>query len=137
MDLSLQENNIESGGKSITTPYTLESGQSADETTAYFVLEHAPDSCSAYPADGVCTFTNISAAVDGKVVTPEWKAVQQLKKCDSVATIVNPETIKFTWKTVGEEKTVASTPSRFAPTPVKWGFGREGASLPSVGSPQT
>merc|ERR1712072_54331 len=56
-------------GKVITTPYTIERRQTADETMAYFVLEHAPNSCAAYPPDGICTFTDISIAVDNAIVT--------------------------------------------------------------------
>lgn len=103
----------------------------------YFVLEHAPDSCAAYPSDGVCTFTNIDLAVDGAPVTPKWTAVQQLKKCNSIATVVDAATIKFTWETVGSDAAVNTTTTAAAVSTIraptaKWGHGNEGAPLPSL-----
>eukprot|EP00944_MAST-04C_sp_MAST-4C-sp1_P010416 g10416.t1 len=86
---------IAADGKSITTNYKILPAQGdKNESVAYFVLEHQPLFCAAYPSDGVCTFENIYIEVDGKAVTPDWKAEQEDPKCDSKATIVNPETIK-------------------------------------------
>lgn len=88
---------IASNGQSVTTKYTLLKAQHLNESTAYFVLEHQPNTCRAYPADGVCTFSNIAVAVDGQTVTPQWTAAQEKPACSSKATIVDPATIKFTW----------------------------------------
>jgi hypothetical protein len=85
-------------GKSITTNYKLESGQTSEETVGYIVLEHQPLFCSAYPADGVCTFTDIKVEVEGKLVeNASWTAFQEQPKCDSKATILNSSAVQFTW----------------------------------------
>lgn len=106
-------------GKTITTDYAIQSGQTATEQTAYFVLEHQPDSCSAYPSNGVATFTNISVAVDGQLVpAPAWQALDERPACSSKTTIVDPQTIKITWDPDAE----AREPSRkwtAAPRPVE------------------
>ena len=90
---------IASGGKSITTNYKILPQQGKKtESVAYFVLEHQPFLCSAYPTDGVCTFENIYVEVENKhVENPEWKSMQEQPKCNSKCEIVNNETIKFTW----------------------------------------
>jgi hypothetical protein len=113
-------------GKSISTDYKIERRQTAVESTVYFVLEHQPQTCKAYPADGVCTFENIHVAVDGAVVTPAWKAMQERPACNSLATVTDPNTIKFTWDAAADasNNTVASAsagiPKFF---PLKWGAG--------------
>merc|ERR1719231_345796 len=102
-------------GKKITTPYTLKRGQTLPESTAYFVLEHQPRTCKAYPTNGDCKFENIYVEVAGKPATPEWKAVQERPACNSKATVVDAKTIDFTWtnsgNTLGLEETRA---------PLKW-----------------
>lgn len=108
---------ISANGKTITTPYTLESAQTGNESTAYFVLEHQPSNCAAYPADGSMTFDNIYLEVDGKQVkNPAWKAKQEQPACSSASSIVNSETIKFTWDP-------SSSDTASPPLPAKWGFG--------------
>jgi hypothetical protein len=108
-------------GKSITTDYELESGQSSVESMAYFVLEHQPDSCDAYPADGECTFTDVTVEVEGSVVSsPKWVAKQEQPACDSKATVVDPHTLKFTWNPNSSNS--GSGAARDA-VPAKWGFG--------------
>merc|ERR1711907_191702 len=112
--------------KVISTEYSLERRQHANETTAYFVLEHAPETCDAYPPSGVCTFQDIAMEVDGKPATPEWKSVQGASyMCKSKATIVDSKTIKFTWDatdTAGIKDNAANSTAsvRF---PSKWGWG--------------
>jgi hypothetical protein len=103
-------------GKSISTTYALESAQTQTEQTAYFVLEHQPSNCRAYPADGVATFTNISVAVDNKPVpAPQWQALQQRPACSSQAVIEDPATIKFTW-----DPTAATQPASTPPLRKSW-----------------
>ena len=46
-------------GRSISTPYSLLKGQTTAETTAYFVLEHTPEKCSALSAAGKMSFNNV------------------------------------------------------------------------------
>jgi hypothetical protein len=84
-------------GKSITTSYTIETKQTATESQAFFVLEHQPRTCAAYPTNGVCTFENIVLTVDNAVVTPSWTAQTYKPACDSQVKIVDPKTITFTW----------------------------------------
>jgi hypothetical protein len=117
-DMFIQSNQT---GKSITTNYKLLRNQHANETTAYFVLEHQPDLCSAYPSDGVCTFENIKLEVEGQVIdNVPWKAAQEQPACDSKATIKDPETIEFTWSSsaVGAEQQKIDSSA-----PLKWGYG--------------
>ncbi len=59
---------IAANGQSVTTTYKLLKQQHLNESTAYFVLEHQPSTCRAYPTDGVCTFSNIAVAVDYQTV---------------------------------------------------------------------
>ena len=102
-------------GRSVTTNYKLEDAQSEVESIAYFVLEHQPDFCSAYPSDGECTFENVAVEVEGAVVqSPAWTSHQEQPKCNSKATVVDPHTLKFTWD-AGADQVVA---------PKKWGFGQ-------------
>ena len=56
-------------GKRATFNYRLQRKQHAPESTAYFVLEHQPDRCKAYPTDGEMSFENIYVEVDGKART--------------------------------------------------------------------
>ena len=102
-------------GKSVTTNYKLQAAQTEVESVAYFVLEHQPDWCAAYPSDGVCIFENVQVAVEGKTVeSPTWTAHQEQPKCNSKATVVDPHTLKFTWD-AGSDAQVA---------PKKWGYGQ-------------
>jgi len=85
-------------GKSISTTYELSSRQKGTEQTAYFVLEHQPRTCAAYPTNGVATFRNISIAVDHELVhSPKWQALDERPACNSKATILDPSTIQITW----------------------------------------
>jgi hypothetical protein len=75
-------------GNSVSMNYKLEKRQHKNESQAFFVLEHQPDTCKAYPASGVCTFSNIYLEVDGEEVTdPAWEAFQETPKCESKATV--------------------------------------------------
>mmetsp|Transcript_46837 Transcript_46837/g.101748 ORF Transcript_46837/g.101748 Transcript_46837/m.101748 type:complete len:262 (+) Transcript_46837:2-787(+) len=115
---------IEADGKSITTNYKIEAAQGkTPESVAYFVLEHQPDLCSAYPGSDVCTFENITVAVADKIVdSPTWEAKQEQPACKSEATIVDPHTIKFTWQASKEAETAGLPP--LGSFPNKWGTGR-------------
>ena len=88
---------ISSGDKTISTDYTLLRGQTGNESAIYFVLEHQPETCRAYPTSGECTFKDINVAVDGTTITPTWAANQEDPKCNSKAVVVDSKTIKFTW----------------------------------------
>lgn len=85
-------------GRTLTYNYKLESRQSANEATAYIVLEHQPSSCSQLPRDGGITFTDISVEVEGKkVASPKWTALQERPKCSSQAVVVDSATVKIEW----------------------------------------
>lgn len=103
--------------KTITTTYKLLPAQKGNESTAYFVLEHQPDACEAYPINGRCTFEDIYMEVDNKPVTPEWKAMQERPACDSKAVVVDSKTIKFSWIPTGPPANTA----QLAGAPPKWG----------------
>jgi hypothetical protein len=105
-------------GKTITTPYTLQKKQTLAESTAYFVLEHQPRTCKAYPASGDCKFENIYVEVAGKEVTPTWTAAHVENACNSEAVIVDSKTIDFTWDTKADAPTMASLLNITAPK--KW-----------------
>jgi hypothetical protein len=109
---------IASGGKSISTKYALKDQQTKPETTAYFVVEHQPMLCKAYPTSGV-TFQDIHVMVDDKLVAaPAWKAEQERPKCGSKAFVVGPQTIAFNWNTSATEGGVDSGDVPAAPP--KW-----------------
>lgn len=108
---------ISANGQTITTPYTLEAGQTKNESTAYFVLEHQPSNCAAYPADDGMTFDNIYMEVDNKPVTPTWSAHQEQPACSSSCKIVSDTRVDFKWDSKQQEKQPQP------PLPAKWGFG--------------
>jgi len=105
-------------GKSVTTNYKVEKAQKGLEDTAYFVLEHQPAECKAYPKNGVCTFENIYLEVDNNPVKLiAWEAKQENPACDSKTTIIDSNTIKFTWDANSKLKD---------PELSKWGYGNNG-----------
>ena len=69
---------------------------------AYFVVEHQPQSCDQYPADGEFVFSDIQIARNGApVAAPAWQAIQngQYDACNTTAHVEDKSTIKFTWDT--------------------------------------
>jgi hypothetical protein len=85
-------------GKSITTNYKLLARQTGTESQAFFVLEHQPSFCKAYPTNGKCTFEDIILEVDNIVVAkPAWSAQTFNPKCNSKCVILDANTIEFTW----------------------------------------
>lgn len=79
-------------GKSVSMNYKIQEEQHKNESQAYFVLEHQPSHCSAYPASGECTFSNIYLEVDGEEVKDvAWEAKQEQPRCNSLATVVDPQ----------------------------------------------
>jgi len=110
-------------GKSITTNYKLLKAQTGTESQAFFVLEHQPLTCKAYPANGVCTFSNIKLAVNNTAVIPTWSAQVFQPACSSMATVIDPQTIKFTWNPNSSEDDASlhSLPvAESDETPRKW-----------------
>jgi len=84
-------------GWSVTSTKKVRQGQV--ESVAYFVVEHQPDTCAAYPADGEMTFTNIYMEVEGAAVKPAWQALQEDPACNSKAVIISPTEIQLSWDT--------------------------------------
>lgn len=65
----------------------------------YFVVEHQPNACSEYPANGFVVFRDISIEWDGGARTPAWSGHQFQPACNSQAHVVDASTLKFTWST--------------------------------------
>lgn len=84
-------------GEGAEFPYTLHNKNKDDESVLYFVLEHQPRTCDAYPPNGVVVFEDIYVEVDGQAVTPEWTAVQEKPACGSQATVIDSKTLAITW----------------------------------------
>jgi len=68
-------------------------------TDTYFVVEHQPESCDQYPSNGEISFTNIVITIEGKQITPQWKAYTWQDDCNCQPTIVSSSEIQFTWDT--------------------------------------
>ena len=117
---------ITSGDKSITTNYKILPAQGKKtESVAYFVLEHQPLFCQAYPTNGVCTFENIYIEVENKhVANPEWKAMQEQPKCNSKCEVVDDATLKFTWDATSEIQEENKNTTRPSFIQKKWGYGK-------------
>eukprot|EP01124_Arcella_intermedia_P017389 TRINITY_DN24156_c0_g1_i1.p1 TRINITY_DN24156_c0_g1~~TRINITY_DN24156_c0_g1_i1.p1 ORF type:complete len:242 (-),score=21.28 TRINITY_DN24156_c0_g1_i1:44-769(-) len=97
--------------QTIVYNYPLKAAQTEVESVGYFVLEHQPDTCDAYPANGECTFTDISVEVNYQLVSnPKWVAFQKAPACNSQATVLSSSSIKFTWDTNALK------------APKKWGY---------------
>jgi len=84
-------------GEDATFPYKLHNPNKDKEAALYFVLEHQPSNCEAFPPKGVCTFENIYVEVEGKAVTPTWEAIDERPKCGSKFTVVDSKTLSVTW----------------------------------------
>lgn len=84
-------------GESATYPYQLHNPSKDKEAVLYFVLEHQPSSCDAFPPNGSCVFEDIYVEVEGKAVTPQWEAFQEKPACGSKMTVVDSKTLAITW----------------------------------------
>lgn len=84
-------------GQGVEYPYRLHNRNNDHESVLYFVLEHQPSTCDAYPPNGVTLFENIRVEVDGKAVTPTFKAVQDRPACESRGHVIDSKTIAITW----------------------------------------
>jgi hypothetical protein len=62
-----------------------------------FVLEHQPDTCSAYPANGEVLFTGITVEREGKRVNPQWTAKNKVPARSSQAHVLSPSSVSMTW----------------------------------------
>jgi len=68
-------------------------------TDTYFVVEHQPNSCGEYPANGNIIFQNIYIEINGQQINPQWQAIDFQDDCNCQGYIVDSSTIKFTWDT--------------------------------------
>jgi len=84
-------------GWSVTNNIPVEDGKIY--TDAYFVVEHQPDDCGQYPANGQITFTDINIELNNKPVTPSWKGLQFNPACNSTPHVLSPSSVQFTWDT--------------------------------------
>lgn len=83
--------------KGVTTRYDVFEGKTFDRV--YFVLEHQPDACAAYPKSNEVVFENINIEWSGKLNrSPNWSAHAKVPACNSKCTIVSPTSVKFTWE---------------------------------------
>ena len=89
------------GGKPISTTVSKKNANGELFTDVYFVVEHQPNACTEYPANGFITFNNISVAWEsGAKVTPASWSVNQFKPaCNSQGIVLDASTVKFTWDT--------------------------------------
>eukprot|EP00753_Platysulcus_tardus_P001035 PLAT10981.1.p2 GENE.PLAT10981.1~~PLAT10981.1.p2 ORF type:complete len:257 (+),score=105.20 PLAT10981.1:39-773(+) len=68
-------------------------------TDVYFVVEHQPQTCAAYPANGNVVFRDIAVEWEGKPSTPSWKGYKYKDDCDCTPDVVSSSELKFTWQT--------------------------------------
>jgi len=68
-------------------------------TDTYFVVEHQPDTCAEYPANGNCVFYDIYIEIAGKQITPQWQTVEYQDACNCQGQVVSSSSIEFTWQT--------------------------------------
>lgn len=89
------------GGAPISTTVGKADEHGEVFTSLYFVVEHQPDSCDEYPADGGIVFTDISAQwASGKALTAaDWSVAQFKPACNSNGVVKNATTLEFTWDT--------------------------------------
>jgi hypothetical protein len=90
-------------GWSVTSHIDIESGKQYNDV--YFVLEHQPDTCAAYPTNGNETFFSINIEMNGKpVIDPKWQAAIFQPACNSQASVLSPSSVAFTWSTDNKKK---------------------------------
>ena len=91
------------GARPVTTTVTLKQTHGEVFTDVYFVVEHQPNACSEYPADGAITFADIEVAWEsGAPLTPASWAVETFKPaCASAGAVLNATALKFTWDVAG------------------------------------
>ena len=86
------------GGKPITTKVSAKNEHGETFTDVYFVVEHQPNSCAEYPANGNVVFQDIAIAwADGHA--PAWTATPFKPACNSKGVVNNASTVTFTWDT--------------------------------------
>jgi len=84
----------------ITMDKVVDNNSGLNESVAYFVLEHQPLTCKAYPADGAMKFEDIYVEVEYEAVpAPQFESQIGVNACNSACVVEDPRTITFTWDT--------------------------------------
>jgi len=86
-----------SDGWYVTNSIAIEEGKLY--TDAYFVVEHQPNDCSEYPADGQIIFKNINIEWNGQLMRPTWDKETYQDACNCQPSVLDSQTIKFSWDT--------------------------------------
>jgi len=86
------------GGRPIVTSVTAAQMHGEVFTDVYFVVEHQPNSCSEYPADGGIVFEDIAIAWESGA-SPAWAVKQFKPACNSQGKVLNASSLQFTWST--------------------------------------
>ena len=86
------------GGRPIVTSVTAAQMHGEVFTDVYFVVEHQPNSCSEYPADGGIVFEDIAIAWESGA-KPVWSVKQFKPACNSQGKVLNASSLQFTWST--------------------------------------
>jgi hypothetical protein len=92
---------VNGNGKPICTRVQRSFEYNETFTDVYFVVEHQPNSCSEYPANGNVVFSNINVQWEnGAKVTPSnWQIHQFKPACNSQGKVLNGTAVEFTWST--------------------------------------
>lgn len=67
-------------------------------TDVYFVVEHQPNTCSEYPANGNVVFYDIAITWEQQH-DPVWTVNQFKPACNSQGQVLNSTALEFTWST--------------------------------------
>jgi hypothetical protein len=92
---------VVSSGKPICTRVSKANTHGELFNQIFFVVEHQPNSCGEYPANGGVTFENINVQwEDGKVLAPaDWTVAQFKPACNSQGKVLSATSLEFTWST--------------------------------------
>ena len=90
------------GGAPIATKVSVKMLHGEVFTDAYFVVEHQPNTCKEYPANGGIQFDDISIvwANGAPLTTDSWTVAQFQPACNSKGAVKSASSIAFTWDTV-------------------------------------
>ena len=89
------------GGAPIVTKVSKADEHAEVFTDVYVVVEHQPNSCSEYPANGNVTFTDIqiSWASGAPLTLASWTVAPFKPACSSVAKALSANSVQLSWKT--------------------------------------
>lgn len=92
---------VTGNGKPICTRVQKNLEYNETFTDVYFVVEHQPNACGEYPANGNVVFSNINVIWEnGAIVAPSTWQIHQFKPaCNSQGKVLNASAVEFTWST--------------------------------------